>query len=405
MKIRRSVEEKIREICENWGYEEIATPTFESLELFELKSGEEIIEEIYEFKDKSERELALRPELTASVMRFYSKELRAHPKPLKLFYFGNCFRYERPQKGRYREFWQFGTEVIGGEREFVEAEIMTLANKIIGSLELDFEFKIGNIAILRSLMNYYDIEQEKQDKVLSEIDKEQENLKTSLEEIGLDSELIQNLIVIKNSSSPIEEAEKQFKELDISIKPIKRFENTIDYLKSFGISDYKIDLSVTRGLDYYIGTVFEIYADGLGAQNQICGGGTYKFPELTKQDISSSGFGLGFDRIIQAMEEQNKIPTVSPRSQVYVAPLSEKFRKEAIELTKKLRKHFSVEVDLKGRGIGDQLSFANRISTPFVILLGEREIEENKISLKDMETGDQEKLSLDKAIKEIKERL
>lgn len=403
MKKRRKVENKIRDITKRWGYEEINTPTFEALDLFKLKSGEEIVEEIYEFKDKSDRELALRPEITASVMRFYSNELKAKPKPLKLFYFGNCFRYEQPQRGRYREFWQFGTEVIGGKQEYVEAEIIALADSVIDSLNLSYELKIGNIGILRSLMNYYDLKIAKQNVVLSKIDKFEDNLREALKKENIPDDLIKKLIDLNETNQPLKEVKEYFDDINKSKEKIEAFEKTLNYLKDFGITNFSLDLSVTRGLDYYMGTVFEVFAEGLGSQNQICGGGTYKFPELIQEDVASTGFGLGFDRIIAAIKTQKDGIKFSPRSWIYVAPLSDEFRGKALSVTKKLRNHFSVEVDLKGRGIGDQLSYANRIGIPYVILLGEEEIKQEKVALKDMKSGKQNKYELDEVIKKIKE--
>lgn len=404
MKTRRKVEEQMRRICRGWGYEEVHTPTFETLDLFELKSGEEIIEEIYGFEDKSGRELVLRPEITASIMRFYSNELRANPKPLKLFYFGNCFRYEQPQRGRYREFWQFGTEVIGGEVKYIEPEIISLANDILCSLGLSFELKIGNIGILRQLMDHYGVSLDKQNKALSVIDSG-DDVDSELKELDLPDDLIRKLIKLKNSDSPLKEAKNQFDDISEHSNQLEEFKKTISYLEDFGVKEYEIDLSVTRGLDYYMGTVFEMYAKGLGAQNQICGGGTYKFPELLQGNIASSGFGLGFDRIIDAIKSQRIEIELEPRAEAYVAPLSDEFRSQAISVTKELRKELSVEMDLKGRGIGDQLSFANRLNIPYVVIIGEEEVKEDAVTLKNMDSGEQNTMGLNEAIIKMKKGL
>ncbi|MEM3478202.1 MAG: ATP phosphoribosyltransferase regulatory subunit, partial [Archaeoglobaceae archaeon] len=153
MEKRRDVEKRLREIAESFGYREVATPTFEHSELFKLKSGEGIIEEMYVFKDKSERELALRPELTAPIIRMFVNECSRMPKPLRFYYIGNCFRYERPQKARYREFWQFGVELIGSDSYLANAEVIFLAYKMLKSLEIDFELNIGHVGILRSILS------------------------------------------------------------------------------------------------------------------------------------------------------------------------------------------------------------------------------------------------------------
>ena len=152
MKKRRMIEAKMREIAERWGYEEISTPTFELAELFTLKSGEGILREMYEFRDKSGRHLALRPELTAPVIRLYVNELKMAPKPTKVYYFGNCFRYEEPQRARYREFWQFGAEIIGSDHPEAEAELIALAYHITNTLGIKAELHVGHVGLLREIL-------------------------------------------------------------------------------------------------------------------------------------------------------------------------------------------------------------------------------------------------------------
>ncbi|MHC1575771.1 MAG: histidine--tRNA ligase, partial [Methanosarcinaceae archaeon] len=144
---RRHVENIMRQVVNNWGYHEIITPTFEKLDLFTLKSGEGVVGELYNFMDKGNREMTLRPELTAPVMRMYVNGLQANPRPLKLFYFENCFRYERPQKGRYREFWQFGVEVIGSKLTDADAEIIALASEMIRAVGIQGDLHVGHLGI------------------------------------------------------------------------------------------------------------------------------------------------------------------------------------------------------------------------------------------------------------------
>ncbi|MCG2825715.1 MAG: ATP phosphoribosyltransferase regulatory subunit, partial [Thermoplasmatales archaeon] len=151
---RRQVENIMRKTCKTFGYREIATPTFESTALFTKKSGEGIVKQLYNFKDKAGRDIALRPELTAPAIRFYVNEMQSLPKPLKLFYFGNCFRYEEPQKGRFREFYQFGVECIGGKGE---AEVIALAVKMLENTGLkNFELRVGHLGILRNILGNAD---------------------------------------------------------------------------------------------------------------------------------------------------------------------------------------------------------------------------------------------------------
>ena len=155
-KRRRYIENKMRTIAETWGYDEIKTPTFEHTELFTLKSGDAILEELYAFRDKGGRDIALRPELTAPVLRMYVNEMSVSPKPLRLYYFENCFRYERPQKGRFREFWQFGVELIGSDRCEAEAEAIALADRLVSEIGIASDLHIGSLGVVRGLLQDVD---------------------------------------------------------------------------------------------------------------------------------------------------------------------------------------------------------------------------------------------------------
>lgn len=161
----------MRELAERWGYEEISTPTFELAELFTLKSGEAILKDMYEFEDKGGRHLALRPELTAPVTRMYVNELKMASKPTKVYYFGNCFRYEEPQKARYREFWQFGVELIGSDRPEAQAEVIALAYYILESLGIKAELHIGHVGLIREKLRDAKMDEEQINKVMRLIDK------------------------------------------------------------------------------------------------------------------------------------------------------------------------------------------------------------------------------------------
>ncbi|HEY0196460.1 MAG TPA: ATP phosphoribosyltransferase regulatory subunit, partial [Methanobacterium sp.] len=172
MKERKEIENTIRGIFETYGYGEIKTPLFEDMALFTTKSGDGITGQIYHFQDKGGRDLALRPELTAPVARLYINKLQKSPKPLKMYYFGSCFRYERPQKGRWRQFWQMGCELIGGKSPESEAEIITMAAHALEELGLeDFEIHIGNLGIIRGILNQANVEKNLQDTIMAIIDK------------------------------------------------------------------------------------------------------------------------------------------------------------------------------------------------------------------------------------------
>jgi len=277
MKERREIENTLRRVFETYGYGEIKTPLFEDLALFTKKSGEEITGQIYHFQDKSGRELALRPELTAPVSRLYINELQKSPKPLKMYYFGSCFRYERPQKGRYRQFWQMGCELIGGKSPESEAEIIAMAAHSLEELGVkDFEIHIGNLGIIRGILHQANAPKIVYDTIMAVIDKgEVEELLKTLNEVEIDpkaSEILIKLVGMVGQREIIKETSEIIKDNPKSVEALNELDELLDILEAFGFTNYKVNLGIARGLDYYSGIVFEIYAQGLGAQKQISGG-------------------------------------------------------------------------------------------------------------------------------------
>ncbi len=428
---RGAVRKRMQGILERWGYQEISTPTFEHLELFTIKSGPSIIDEIYAFKDKGGRDLALRPELTAPVMRMYVNELQTAPKPLRLHYFGNCFRYERPQRGRFREFWQLGAELVGSDRPDAEAEVIALASKLIESAGVSGDLHLGYLGLIRAMMRM--IPASERPAVMKLIDKkERALLAEKLTEIGADHLGLQELIDLKGRRAldrAMELAEDLAKMSDAlpagevggvespeasspgaagdraarsdraapSDLDLAHFSELVDLLATYGV-DATVDFEIVRGLEYYTGTVFEIYATGLGAQNQICGGGTYMLAGLLGgQETRSTGFGIGFDRIMEIVAIDEKPP--APVAVVFVPQV----RTEAVRVAKELRAGLDVPVviDVMGRGLGAQLKQASSIGAGFAVIIGPKEVEEGKFTLRDMSTGSQESLDL----KEIMELL
>lgn len=412
MKERKSVESTIRQIFEIYGYNEIKTPIFEELSLFTTKSGEGIKDQIYHFQDKGGRDLALRPELTAPVARMYIKEFQKTPKPIKMYYFGSCFRYERPQKGRWRQFWQFGCELIGGKSPGSEAEIITMAAHCLEDLGLqNFEIHIGNLGILRNILNDTNISGDLQDQIMGIIDKGDVNeLEIFLQDIDMDNdskELLQKLIEIKGDSSIIKDVESLINCNKHACNALFELEKIIKSLKAFGFSNYVVNLGIARGLDYYTGTVFEIYVPGLGAQKQICGGGTYNLIELFGgENVESTGFAFGFDRVMDALNKQKKSIEIEKSVKVFVAPIQSDMELKAFEIAQKLRKNgIATDVDLVGKKLKKILSYADGMGINYVVLVGSRDIEEGKVTVKNMVNGEQEIIDLENIVDSIKFRL
>ncbi|MEM1578488.1 MAG: histidine--tRNA ligase [Archaeoglobaceae archaeon] len=395
MEKRRAIERKLREIAESFGYREVLTPTFEHSELFKIKSGEEIVEEMYVFEDKSARELALRPELTAPIIRFFVNQCSNMPKPLRFYYFGNCFRYERPQKGRYREFWQFGVELIGSSSYLADAEVISLAYTMLKTLNIEFELHIGHVGILRNLLSFLG---EKASKAMRLIDKGDKNgLESYLNELRVDMGIqskLYNLMELKGGKEVLEEA-KEIVDYDFTY-----LERLADILEVIGV-EFKLNLGIARGLDYYTGTVFECYAKNLGAQKQICGGGSYELAELFGGvKTPASGFAIGFDRICELVTDKEQ------RAPIVVIVNFPGFEKEAFNIAAKLRNAgFVTIVDVAERNVKKQLSFANDLKARIAVILGEEEVKKGEVSVKDLNTGEQFSVKIDNLTSSLSEVL
>lgn len=402
MKERREIENTLRRVFETYGYGEINTPLFEDLALFTKKSGEEITGQIYHFQDKSGRELALRPELTAPVSRLYINELQKSPKPLKMYYFGSCFRYERPQKGRYRQFWQMGCELIGGKSPESEAEIIAMAAHSLEELGVeDFEIHIGNLGIIRGILHQANAPKIAYDTIMASIDKgEVDELLKTLNEVEIDpkaSELLIKLVGMVGHREIIKQTSEIIKDNPKSVEALKELDELLDILETFGFTNYKVNLGIARGLDYYSGIVFEIYAQGLGAQKQISGGGTYNLIEIFGgEKVESTGFAFGFDRLVECVRLSGGEKSHQKTVDVYVAPVSQDVKLKAIEIAQKFRKNcIKTEVDLVGRKLKKILSQANNLQADYVILVGERDLKEGKVTVKNMESGEQELVEIE----------
>lgn len=392
MEKRRKIEEIMRRVTRCFGFREISTPTFEHTELFTIKSGPGIIEEIYAFQDKSGRDLSLRPEMTAPVIRFFVNDLINYPRPLKLFYFGPCFRYERPQSGRYREFYQFGAELIGSKNPESDAEIIALAASIMKAIGLkSYRIRVGHIGILRSKMYDYGVTGDACARILQKLDKGLfDEARPMMEEAGIPDHIIDDIFNTVGIRG------------DISVTDGMKGE-AIDYIREvfrvlewYGITDAEVDLGVIRGLDYYTGIVFEIEAPSLGAEKQVCGGGSYSLSELFGgEPVFTTGFAIGFDRVILALEREG-LELKSEGIDVFIIPVNEETRSTAFRLTTSLRERGLItDIDLMRRSIGKNLKYADSIGARFAVIVGPKEIEKKSVTVRDMVSGEQQIIAID----------
>ncbi|WP_292369096.1 histidine--tRNA ligase [Methanoregula sp. UBA64] len=390
MEARRSTEAKMREAVRRFGYREVCTPEFEDLELFTLRSGEGIMQEMYVFEDKGGRKLALRPEITAAVIRMYINEAKVAPKPLRWCYFADCFRYERPQKGRYRQFWQFGAELIGADTAMADAEVIMLAAEALNATGVTWDLKVGHLAFMKNLLK--DLEPTAQRRVMAHLDKKDfEGLKGTLAAMEK-ADLGESLTALVECRTLAEAFE-----IAGTIPEKERVEQMAGILDESGIA-YSFNFGIARGLDYYTGMVFEGFAHNLGAENQIVGGGAYRLAHLFGgDDVASCGFAIGFDRVMVSLGD------AAPAKDTIAAIIcTEEGRSFALAVARQFRAAgIRAEMDLMGRGLGAQLAHAAK-SADYAVVIGKREAEAGQVTLKDLHSGEQKTLDPAAAVAEVK---
>ncbi|HYM39852.1 MAG TPA: histidine--tRNA ligase [Thermoplasmata archaeon] len=401
---RRFVESAFVRTAAGFGFREIQTPIFESLDLFTAKSGPGVVEELYAFKDKGGRDIALRPEFTAPILRFYVAELRSLPKPVKVYCYGPAFRYEEPQKGRYREFEQLDAEIIGGATLASDAEVIALAIETMRAIGLkQIKARIGHIGMLRAFLPFGPADQAR---VLHALDKKNfPALEDELRRLG-QSELVaplRRMAALHGDAAVLDEAQTV-----LGGKGTDAFgylKHVATQLSRYGIlpSEYEFDMGVVRGLDYYTGLVFELDSPNLGAEKQVGGGGAYMLAELFGgEPVAQTGFALGVDRLVLAAEAENVFPPTAGID-AYIVPIGESTRGRAVEILTTLRAAgLQADIDLVGRGPSKNLDYANATRARFAVLVGERELKAEKVGLRNLKTGEQREVPVGILVEEIR---
>ncbi|GAB7016498.1 histidine--tRNA ligase [Methanogenium cariaci] len=389
MEFRRNTEKKMREAARRWGYREVCTPTFETQELYTIRSGEGIIHEMYTFEDKGGRALALRPEGTAAVLRMYVNEAKMLAKPLRWCYLSDCYRYERPQKGRYRQFWQFGAELIGADTPEGDAEAILLADDILRAAGVTYDLHVGHLSPMRAILR--DLPEDRKRTIMALLDKKNiEGLEETLDSWHLED--------LESSLKGLLEADTTDEVFAITgpIPEQERIESVVNVLENEG-TVFRQNYGIVRGLDYYTGMVFEGFADNLGAENQIIGGGAYRLAHLFGgDDVGSCGFGIGFDRVMVSLGE---VPT--PEDTVIAVLYTKEAREYAFSISRQFRDAgFRTEINLLDRGIGAQMKHAAK-KAHYAVLAGEREMAGGTVTLRNLTTGNQNECGVAEAIRGV----
>ncbi|QVK16878.1 histidine--tRNA ligase [Mycoplasmatota bacterium] len=400
------LESIIHKTCELYNYKEIRTPMFESTELYVRGVGEStdiVTKEMYTFLDKGKRSLTLRPEGTAGVVRSYVQhKLFAEANQLtKLYYMGPMFRYERMQKGRTRQFYQFGVEALGSSNPSVDAEVIALSVNIFRKLGLkEVKVLINTLGDKETRMNYRQALINHFKPVVHELCADcQKRLEQNPLRV-LDCKVDKNHP--KMTSAP-----KMMDYLNESSKTF--FDHVLSDLKRLNI-DYELDSNLVRGLDYYNHTVYEVIssAKGFGAQTALGGGGRYNglVEEIGGPDIPGVGFAFGMDRLILALEAENIDIASHDEVDVFIVTTSDATDSYAFTLQEMLRsKHIKAEKDYFHRKVKAQFKQADKLKAKLTVIIGEEELNDNRISIKDMKTQIQEEVKLDDVLKEIEKRM
>ena len=398
------VEKKFREICALYGYEEIRTPIFEHTEIFARSVGDTtdvVQKEMYTFTDRGDRQLSLKPEGTAGVIRsFIENKMYADTQPTKLYYITPCFRYERPQAGRQRQFHQFGIEVLGSDGPSVDAEVISLAVQFFNELGLkNLSVNINSVGCPKCREAY--------NKKLKEyLDKKTDVLcETCLERKD------KNPMRVIDCKNP--QCKENLKDIPFMIDNLcddckEHFETLKKYLTEMGI-DFVVDKTIVRGLDYYRKTAFEIISNDIGAQSTVCGGGRYDgLVELLggPKDISGIGFGLGVERLLLTLENNN-IEIDNPKStDIYIATIGDAAKTRSFKIIRDLRaNHISADNDHLNKSIKAQFKYSDKINAKYTVVIGDDELANDTATLKNMQTSEQTTIKLSEIVDELKKRL
>jgi histidyl-tRNA synthetase len=394
----RRIEGKARSVARLYGYKEIMTPIVESYELLATKAGEEVRLRMFAFKDLGGRMVALRPEFTPSIARVVATTLRNEPKPFRLFCLGSLYRYDEPQRGRYREFWQSDFELIGSDKPGADAEILMLTNSLMNEAGLkNCVFKVGHVGVLRGVLSEENLDDKVQNAILQLMDKKQyEDAFGLLKDSGASERclgVIRSLVGLKGGNV-FEIVGNVKKCVERYGKAVVAAENLGEILRLVVESGCGIDVSVeagfARGLEYYTGMIFEAYVPELDVA--LSGGGRYnRLVELFGGEPTPAvGVANGIDRIMLAMQGQKVKLKEALEKRVVVIPVGDEAEAEALRISCLLKNaDIVVEFEVMGRKMTRALEDADRRGVDYAVIVGKKELAEGKVVLKDLRKREQ----------------
>lgn len=407
---RQKVLEIIKNVFETYGFQPLETPAIESWELLSAKGagGSEILKETYNFEDLGKRRIGLRYDLTVPLARVVASNPSLQ-LPFKRYQIEKVWRYGEITKSRFREFLQADIDTVGSSSMLADAEVVACAISVFTALGFDkFVVRINNRKILNALTKYAKVGDNKINSVLIAVDKLDKigikGVERELTEIKLSKDSIKTIldfIQIKGKPEEIlNRAEKLLGDVSEGKQGIAELKELINYLQRMKVEPkFKVDFSLARGLDYYTGPIFEVFAEeGIGS---VAGGGRYDkmIGLFSGKDMPATGISLGIERIIEVMKERGMIKQNKSKTKVFVAAVNDEVRDDALELAQKLRQSgISADMDLKNRNLTRQLEYADSLGIPFVAIVGKKELEKNVIKIRDMGMKTERELTIDEII-------
>lgn len=403
------IETKVEQTAKEFGFRQIQTPSVERTELYRVKSGDELMDQTYSFEDKGGREITLLPEQTPTRARLVQarKDLKT---PIKWYDSSKRWRYEDVQRGRDREFMQGDFDIFGIDSVEADAEIIACAASIFQKLDLEerVNFKVNDRQALQGFLESRNVSKvEKVMKIIDDREKmSKEEFVQELEDIGLDNSEIKDVLDISELSGSFESQISELEEIapeEISDR-IERMKDLREALESYDVLGMcELDLSIVRGLAYYTGLVFEAF-DSEGELRALFGGGRYDdlVSLFGSREVPAVGFAFGYSTTVELLKKEDRWPIKGVETDVYVLNVSEDVKSTAQDIASNLRSlGLTVETDLSGRGFGSQLSYADSINAKRTIIVGERDLESGEVTIKHMDSGDEENVGLE----EIREHL
>ncbi|MFB6292431.1 MAG: histidine--tRNA ligase [Candidatus Nanohaloarchaea archaeon] len=404
-KLREVVDETARE----FGFRQIQAPSVERADLYRVKSGDELMDQMYNFEDKGGREVSLVPEQTPTRARLVQqrKDLKT---PVKWYDTSKRWRYEDVQRGRDREFLQGDFDIFGVESVEADAEIIAAAATIYRKLDLDdrVDFLINDRKLLESILEAHGIDN--REEVMEVVDDREkmsrEEFLEELQETGIDASQAEEVDSITSISGPIKDEVDKLRSQapEDAMDSVERMEELADALEAYGVADMcRIDLSIVRGLAYYTGLVFEAF-DSEGELRALFGGGRYDdlIGLFGSQEVPAVGFAFGYSTTVELLKKEDRYPLADVETDIYVLNVSDSVRDVAIDYARELRERgLTVETDLTGRGVGAQFDYADSINAKRVLVIGERDLENGEVTIRHMDSGEEEQVGKDEVVEHL----